>query len=465
VAAVYLLICLALVPIGVPTAHAQALGATTGTGVLTGSVGNGTHNNAPVAGQRVTLQEYVSHATPQDITHTTTDAHGGFSFSGLDGSGATTYAVYASFQNGTFTSGPITLANGGALEQLTVYDTTTNDSAITVGLATVLFSEPNTQTGMIPVGEFLTFSNTGKTAYVATPGAENGKPTGLLRFGLPAGATNVSLGAGFEGAQSVTVDGGFATTGTLPPGKTQVAFAFQVPYSGSDYVFPYRAEYATAQVAVLIPLDMQIEAGDFTGQQPVTATGQQFHLLTKDRLAAGATASVRVWGLTVPGEQPSFSFRQLVGVGAGLALLLALLLVLFLRRGNLAIAFGLIPASADGPATKRTTSVRGGDSREAERKRLLKDLLALEKSHTAGTVPDVTYRRRREDLRGNLRAVLAESASTKQTGLGHEPTAANAGGDADSGQGSPARSATSVAPVPSGAPQTSEARQVSGGAR
>jgi hypothetical protein len=434
-----------------------------GTGVFTGSVVNGTHNNAPVVGQTVTLQDYVSHATPQDIAHTTTDAHGGFSFNGLDGTGATTYAVYTSFQNGTFSSGPITLANGGALEQLTVYDTTTNDSAISVGLATVLFSEPNTQTGMIPVGEFLTFSNTGTTAYVATPGAENGKPTGLLRFTLPAGATNVSLGSGFEGAQSVTVDGGFATTGTLPPGKTQVAFAFQVPYSGTDYAFPYKAAYATSQVAVLVPVDMQIEARDFTGQQPVTAAGQQFHLLTKDHLAAGATATMRTWGLKVPGEQPSISFPQLVAVWAGLALLLALLLALFLRRGYLVVAFGLAPASATGVAV-RSTAGMSARSHEAERKRLLKDLLALENSHKAGRVADTTYRERRDALRDVLRVLLAESAGTERARSAHDLGAVREVVDAEPVAESPAVGVESDA-IESPSSEASKAGHVSGGAR
>jgi hypothetical protein len=394
-------VCLALLA---PKAHAQSAASAAQSGVLSGTVANGSHGNAPVTGQTVTLEQYVSHATTQDIAHVTTDAHGSFTFSGLDGSGATDYVLHTTYQNGQFSSGIVTLANGGALEQLVVYDTTTNDAAVSISLATILINAPNTQTGMVPVGVFVTFENTGHTAFVATPGAENGKPTGLLRFALPPGATNVSLGAGFAGAQTVAVGSGFASTGTLPPGKTQLAFAYEVPYSATDYVFPYSAEYSTAQVAVLVPFEMQVEARDFVGQQPVEATGQKFHLLTKANVAAGAVAHLRIWGLPQPGESPDLSFGQLVGLGSVLALLLALLLLVFLQRGYLARTFRLLPAAAVANTGSTASEAALG---EDERQRLLRDLLTLEHAYKAGTLRETEFQRRRESVRGQLRGLLA----------------------------------------------------------
>jgi hypothetical protein len=404
--AAILVVCLALLA---PKALAQGVAGAAQSGVLAGTVVNGTHGNAPVTGQMVTLEQYVSHATTQDIAHVTTDAHGSFTFSGLDGTGATDYVLRTTYQNGQFSSGIVTLANGGAVEQLVVYDTTTNDEAVSISLATILINAPNTQTGMVPIGVFVTFENTGHTAFVATPGAENGKPTGLLRFALPPGATNVSLGAGFAGAQTITVGSGFASTGTLPPGKAQLAFAYEVPYSATDYIFPYSAEYVTAQVAVLVPFDMQVVAGDFAAQQPVEATGQRFHLLTKANVAAGAVARLRIRGLPQPGEPPDLSFGQLVGVGGGLALLLALLLLVFLRRGYLARTFRLLPAAA---VASTGSTASQASLREDERQRLLHDLLALEQAHKAGTLREAEFQRRREAVRGQLRALLAATMNS-----------------------------------------------------
>ena len=65
----------------------------------------------------------------------------------------------------------------------------------------------------------------------------------------------------------------------------------------------------------------------------------------------------------MPGEQPDLDQRQLLILGAVLALLLALLIGFYLRRGNLAVALGLLPASALATAHER----RGIQDREAER--------------------------------------------------------------------------------------------------
>ncbi len=391
-----------------PAAHGQEAGTTGQSGVLTGTVVNGSHNNQPVGGQAVTLQAYVSHATLQNIAHVTSDARGGFTFTGLDGSGATTYVVSVPYQGGLFSSNAITLNNGSASETLSVYDTTTDAAGLSISLVTVLLSEPVTQTGMVPVGEFLTFENSGTRAYVANAAAQGGQPTGMLRFALPTGSANVSLGAGFTGAQTISVSTGFAATGTLPPGKTQVAFAFQVPYSSTDFVFPYKAEYPTAQIAVLVPMDMQVEVRDFVSQQPVDALGQRYHLLTKDTVATGSTVSLRIWGLPEPGERPNLDFRQLLAVGGGLALLLALLLALFMRRGSLALVLGLVPSAA---LRSQAAATQGATSGEAVRTRLLTSLLELENAHAAGGMRESEFLQRKAALRAELRAVLARSVS------------------------------------------------------
>src|SRR5579872_115698 len=144
---------------------AAAHGATraaSGNGTITGTVLNGSKGNVPVTGQTVTLDMYVSHAQTQSAATTTTDAHGHFSFGGLDGSGSTIYQLDVKYANGNFTSATIDFASGPSVDQtITVYDTTSDPSALSVTNTTMLFSSPNTQTGLIPVGVFITFKNSG----------------------------------------------------------------------------------------------------------------------------------------------------------------------------------------------------------------------------------------------------------------------------------------------------------------
>jgi len=391
----------ALLANGVPTAAAQAAAASGAT--LSGSIVNGTHGNAPVSGTQVVLQTYVSHASAQDSATVTTDAQGRYTFAGLDGSGATTYAVYTRFQGGTFASGAITFANGSVAPQtLTVYDATASDANVRVALTTLLLGAPDQRTGLIPVGEFVTFDNTGHTAYVPAVAPSGGQPMGLLRFWLPAGARNLSVGAGFEGAQILQVNTGFATSATVPPGKSQFAFVFDLPYSSTQYLLDYKTEYPTAQVAVLAPVGTHTAGADFVAQPSVTALGQQYDLYTRDNVAGSVHLHLQLLGLPLPGERPDLDFTQLLALGGALALLLALLLALYVRRGDLAQAFGLTP----GPAVALAQSGGSVQEREAERKRLLKALLALENAHAAGSISTADYEARAGRTRATLRGLL-----------------------------------------------------------
>ena len=408
--------------LSVAFAHAaQAAGivAADTAGSVSGVVVNGTHGNALVANQGVTLQAVVR-GKAQDVASTTSDGAGHFSFSGLDATGETTYAIYSTFQGGVFPSAAIAFDAGSAQKvTLTVYDVTTSDAALRIGVANVLINsqtESNTLKGLVPVGEFLTFVNSGNTAYVGSVAPANGKPMNLLRFSLPNGATNLALGAGFAGVQVAQVGTGFGAQATVPPGKSQFAFAYDVAYSGTDYTFQYKAEYPTDRVAVLVVPSIGVDARDFTADGPISAGGVQYQTLHRDALKHDERASFGLTRLPLPGEDPIIDLPHLAVVGTLLALLLALALGLYLRRGDLAVAVGLIsPAARISPARAAKATLA---EHEAERKRLLRALLALDTRHDAGTLSDAEYQRQRDETRTSLRALLddqgQQSRGTKQ---------------------------------------------------
>ncbi|HZC77089.1 MAG TPA: hypothetical protein VE258_05040, partial [Ktedonobacterales bacterium] len=295
------------------------------------------------------------------------------------------------------------------------------------------------------------------TAYVPAGAPSGGQPMGLLRFWLPAGARNLSVGAGFEGAQILQVNTGFATSATVPPGKSQFAFAFDLPYSGTQYLLDHKTEYPTAQVAVLAPVGTRIAVTDFVAQPSVTALGQQYELYTRDNVAGSVHLHLQLLGLPLPGERPDLDFTQLLALGGALALLLALLLALYLRRGDLAQAFGLTPASAAVLAAAPPAQSGGSvQEREAERKRLLKTLLALENAYAAGSISAADYEARAGRTRETLRGLLAEEMPP-QADAPNVPTA---------GQTNEAASPDAPAPAPAPAPaQPAEPGPTKGGGR
>src|SRR5262249_6549975 len=159
------------------------------------------------------------------------------------------------------------------------FDTTTSDANLQVGLATLVLGEAKQRSGLIPIAQSVTMLNTGRTAFVASVTSPGGaRPMGVLRFGLPTGATNLVLGAGFTTGQVTQVATGLGVSATLPPGKTEFAFAYDVPYSGGSYPLGHKTEYTTRQVVVLVPTDIVTAAGDFTPQPVIRAAGRPYQL-------------------------------------------------------------------------------------------------------------------------------------------------------------------------------------------
>jgi hypothetical protein len=271
--------------------------------------------------------------------------------------------------------------------------------------ATVLFQEPRPVNGLISVAELFTFQNESATAFVGVTDPVDGQPMGLLRFALPAGATNITLGKGFDGAQAAQVPAGFGANATVPPGQTQFAFVFDLPYTGTSYTFPLKVVYPAQKLTALIPQDIAVQSGDFDDKGMITTAGSQYHLLEHGALAAGGQAQLRLDALPPPGAPLTLDAKLLTIFAGLLALLLALLVGLYIRRGDLAAVFGLAPVAV----TRRRAKSRASAPHEEERVALLRQLLTLEQARAKGKVDAEVYRREEATTRDQLKALLIQS--------------------------------------------------------
>ncbi len=397
--------------IAAPVAAAHPLADSQGT--ITGKLVNGTHDNAPVANFTVTLQDTVE-ARAKDAATAKTDGQGRFTFTGLDLTGVDLYSVYTHFQGGIYSTQPVDFGDTSTQQvSLTVYDATTSDANISIKVTTLLVREPLQRNGLIGIGEFVTFTNTGKTAYIGQATPLNNDPHTLLRFTLPTGATNVTLGVGFINAQATSVATGFSAAATVPPGDTQFAFAYDVPYQGTQYTLPYESVYSTQQVITLVPPDMFVDDGSYSAQGIVDTFGSRYQVFYVNDLKSSAQATLRLWNLPKAGEPSYLDFRGLVILAGVLAIAIVLLLFLYLRRGDLALVFGLVPAEAL-QAVSKPKGLAGfsEEEREARHKRLLQDLLDLEQARDQGKLTEALYRRRAGDKRRQLRLLLADELDT-----------------------------------------------------
>lgn len=402
VASCFLMACALVVFAPSVGAHASA------SGTFSGVVVNGTHRNAPVANQKVTLQRSVN-GTSEDIATTVTGQDGRFRFSNVTGNASDTFAVYTQFQGGMFPSDTANLGSDGATSlTLKVYDTTNDDANLRVAVATLLVRQPRPVNGLIGIGAVISIENTGKTAFVGTPTGDASKPMRLLRFATPPNASDLSLGLGFSGAQIITTDKGFGATATVPPGTTDFAYSIDIPYTGTTGDFSYKAVYPTARVVVLVPPDMFVNGGDFQAQGLIDSLGSRYQVFTVASAAAGKQVSLRLTGLPEAGERNNLDARALTIFAAILALLALLALALYVRRGNIASALRLIPSPS--LATGVLASAEAGAAAEDTsdvRERLLRELLELERLHATGKISESALRQRDREIRHRLRELLA----------------------------------------------------------
>jgi hypothetical protein len=373
-------------------------------GTAAGVVVNGSLHNVPVPGLVVTLQSVMA-GDATDAATTRTDAAGHFSFTGLDTSGLITYAVYTHFDGGLFATQAISFSSGSSQQvALDVYNTTSSFAAVRVVSTAILVSQADQSKGLLPLGVLETFDNTGTTAYVADGAPSAGGPPNLLRFWLPANAVNLRLGAGFSGLKVIRVDTGFGAVTTVPPGQSAYAFAYSLPYMGTSLLLPFKAEYPSDQVSMLLPPSMKALGADFTAESSVKANGRTYNVVAAKNVAAESQVTLMVSRLPLAGVGPDFEFYQLVILGVLLLLLLLGASFLFLRRGALAVALGWLPATLLSSARLQS---RQKAQREALRKRLLRDLIALDERRAAGSLSEGSYTRQRERIRSELRPLLA----------------------------------------------------------
>ncbi len=424
-------------PFTASAAPLPALVTNAGNGHIYGQLRDGTKHNAPVAGQSVTLQVAQGNNTG-DLASMTTDAHGMFSFDGLATDKTYSYAVYTLYQKAQYVTDLIDLSSKPAQQiNLTVYDATSSTSKIAVAQANILIADADAHHGLLTITESYFFENLGLTTYVGTLAANGQKPNALL-FSLPAGAQHLSLKTGFDGYNQAQVDSGFASDAALPPGISQFAFSFQVPYSTSHYDFGYTILYPTVALAVLLPLNYHASSAALVAQGTVNTDNQTYQELSAQKLLANAQVHVELDGLPAP-----VSASNSAAPGLNLSWLILIALAMFailgitwyvaarVRRRSARMRLSMQKARAGAAQTNARTPTRATarnkakverethdahiqqESEETQQEKLLAELLALDKAFEAGTIKKAAYEERRAKLKTQLRTLMNTESKAK----------------------------------------------------
>lgn len=381
----------------------------------------------PLAGQNVTLQ-MAENGTAQDVKSVKTDGQGNFSFTGLATDKGMNYSVYLLYQGAQYNTKLLDLSTKAAQQvNLTVYDATSSTKKIAVLSVSILLHTPDVQKGIISVSELYVFNNLDNHTYVGSLNAGNGMPN-ALRFSLPHTASNVSLSSGFDGYSSVQVDRGFASNAAVPPGISQFAFTFDMPYSESSYDFDYLVVYPTVQLSLYVPTELHASSDTLASQGIVTADSRPYQLLHATTLSAGKEVHAQLEGLPVmmPTVSPSTSNNPnmlwLVVVVIVMALVLLFTLAIYRSRRRPSVTMvkngGKAQARADKekkPAPVATTAAKRTERDVSERKQaLLQKLLDLDADYEAGKLSKAVYEERRAKVKAKLRTLMAGESEPAQ---------------------------------------------------
>jgi hypothetical protein len=370
----------------------------------------------------------------RDLTTVTTDAHGMYSFGGLNTDKTINYALYTLYQGAQYYTGLIDLSTKSVQQiNLAVYDATASTSNIAVVQANVLIDKADAQSGLITISENYIFENLGPTTYVGSLQVHGSMPN-ALRFSLPKNARNVSLKSGFDGYQVIQVDSGFATDAAIPPGMSQFAFSFQAPYTTSSYDFSYTVVYPTVNLSLLVPLNMHASSAGMDSQGPVNANQNTFHQFNAKKLLPNTQIHVQLDGLPVSQQavNPQPLNRNTLWLILAVLLMLAIVSVTWImyrlsrrraptrrkQTSRISRMGGGSVAEGRGPLGRPTSGAL--PSQNDQQEALLQELLHLDKAYEAGTIKKSEYEQRRARTKTELRNLMSndfieQSATVKKT--------------------------------------------------
>jgi hypothetical protein len=378
-------ICVAAVFVVTPVQIARAAG----TGVIDGTVVNGTAGGGVPADLKVTIHA-VRDRTPVGSQVVTTDGAGRFHVEGLDVAPNLIYLPLVEYAGVPyFPERPIVLdGSGPAQVTVQVYDTTPTPDSLAFDRANMLIlGDSPTALSVMEMGAVV---NAGDRTYAADPRVTGSDRT--LRFILPAGATQVSPQAGFASDALQSTPDGFATTDPVRPGRREIAFSYQLPYETPTIDLTRTFTLPVGTFTLYLPdQGIDVIGPGLALQGTADLGGKTYRQYAVQNVGPGSEVRFRLTNLPAPllGRPRDLG---LAVAGAG-GLILAVVLAVALRRRS---------AVPDSHSTA-TASAVGDDERQS----LVHSLAELDERFEAGGVGEAEYRATRDAGKARLVALTA----------------------------------------------------------
>lgn len=368
-------------------------------GVVQGQVINGTAGAAAALGGLPVSLYLFSGNELKDTQRTTTDAQGVFRFEAVPTGGGRAAVAVVEYGGVEYESELLDLSMGTDFNgDIAVYETTTDDSALTVERSHLIIEMGS---GQLEVTEMIIVDNAGDRSYV---GSEEVIPDrrATARVPLPAGATDVSFASSEVASAMVRTGQGFVDTRPIVPGQYEYVLSYALPCEGSTYSLVKPVGYSTAAMDVLVAAPgAEVDAPALERLGTREASGASYLQLGGRSLSKGTDVVIRFSGLGQPvarqapgaegasapaGAAPE-SWWWHIAPALALAALVPVLIV-HLRRER-------------GPS-RPLQARQAAAVIETECDRLLAHMAELDERYEAGGLGKASYRRQRASDRRQL---------------------------------------------------------------
>lgn len=379
-----------------------------GTGVITGTVVQGTTGGGAVAGLPIMLEAFVGFNQVAAFT-STVGADGSYAFSSLATDPSIAYLASVDADGISYSSDFVNLSpmTPTLASQVAVFGTTDDPSNIRINRTHWIIDH---QPGALVIGEIYTYGNQGDRTFVGRK-IEGMKEPATIELRVPAGAEEITFDTGALGDRFQQVgDKIYDTLPVIPGADTrQIIVRYGIPYKGTSLDlkqdFPYPVDQLSLLIAEVPQLKVDAPELESGGSQDIQ--GETFQIWRKVGFAP-QTIEVKMDGLleaggadprAVAAESGASSAAALAPeadpmapwvpwviaalVGAGLLAAIGVAL----RRGNMTAAYS--PQDLD-----------------QLRESLLDELADIDDRHAAGELNDSDWASQRAYLKAQLVDVM-----------------------------------------------------------
>ncbi len=377
---IVLLVAIFTLSLSVPTLAAEP-----DSGVIEGQLVNGTEGGSSVADQEIALQTYLNDTEVKKAT-TRTDAEGRFVFDGLSTEPGYSYQITLNFQQADYSSDWLSFDGGetSKFTEITVYDSTTSDEAITVVNAhTIIYVEQDS----LQVKEYFFFANMSDRTYIGSNEIDTEGTRETLKFYLPSEATELQPGNGLMGCCIYDSEDGFVDSMPVLPGSKEVVYSYRVDYNSGAYTFSRNVNYSIMSYNFLVQGEgSNVISDQLIVEEPLDISGIRFNHLSGGDFTPGDTVVAQISGLPNTGSQ---------------GIIIWVVLALGVLVGGFGFSYLL--------RKRRLQPVRAKAS--PDRQKLLVELAQLDDEFESGKIDEEVYRRLRAKKKSQLVALLQKKNS------------------------------------------------------